>query len=95
MNTDSYISRIEELAEDADVSLTDKQKEKFAKLSISLEGRGRMTVDDIYEELEVVIPTKFKDDEGWLALMEELSIVVHDESIQNEDDEEVEEEDEE
>jgi hypothetical protein len=89
MNIDRYITTLEELTEDVDITLSEKQINKLSLLSVSLETRGGLELQDIYEELEPLIPAKSKDDENWTTFMEELAAIILDESEEDaEEDEE-------
>lgn len=79
MKKPEYIGLFEEIADDSDITITEKTLEKFAQRATELEQETDFQLDEIYEELlELVTPANKKND-NWIAFIEEISNLVFDE----------------
>lgn len=79
MKKPEYIGLFEEIADDSDITITEKTLEKFAERATELELESDFQLDEMYEELlELVTPANRKND-NWIAFVEEISNLVFDE----------------
>lgn len=79
MKKPEYIGLFEEIADDSDITITEKTLEKFAQRATELELESDFQLDEMYEELlELVTPANRKND-NWIAFVEEISNLVFDE----------------
>jgi len=79
MDYDTYKTQFEEFANDAELTVNDNNLSKLARRSVQLEKEADFSLDDIFEELLEVIPTRFQSIDEWVSFIQELANFVFDE----------------
>jgi hypothetical protein len=95
MTLDNFKLQLEQLLEDNDQSWSSSVVSKLTKRANQLQFEADFSLNDIYEELEEIIPESHKDDdEVWYEIVQEFANFVNDEKEQKLEDEELTTEDE-
>ena len=79
MDKENYISMFEEFADDAGISISENLLNKLALRSIELEKEYDFTIDDIFEEITDIIPSRFQNNDEWIEFLNEVTNFVFDE----------------
>lgn len=69
----------EEFADDAGISISENLLNKLALRSIELEKEYDFTIDDIFEEITDIIPSRFQNNDEWIEFLNEVTNFVFDE----------------
>jgi hypothetical protein len=90
MTVEDYIAELETLVEDNGIEFSSRTIERFAKRAKELEIDTNLSEEDIFDELQEIIPKKFVDNEEvYEVILQFADIVVAEfESCDNVEDEE-------